>query len=1283
MPASQTLEITYLLEAVDKATKVIEGVTKTNAALTKSFEEADKATKEAEKAQKSFGKTAQETSSKFEEFANKVGAGEAFDRLKSALKTAVGAAAGLGASLAILSARTSVVLALTNAVTNLNEPLARAIIGFTRISEGFPLIARSGGRAIAAASKGMFRFLQSIQITNIGLTSFFGSLINTGKGAGEVARAFGRALTHTEFFEKGIFALTTKLSTLGAGFGALGFALLRTDSVMLKLAGGTLVAFAAAMGGVAFVIQRSLAFLGEFITAAGTGLVNALQKTIDTSIEAESKTQAFEFVLINLERATKGAIGTFEEWNQVVEEVRDNTGTARGEIQNSISELLRFGDSIGLTRDEMMTLVPIISDVAAANHKDLFTSTLAVVEALAGQTVMLQNMGINLTQAAIKEAGLTDEIGKNISQLTEHEKVQLRFNLLLKKANVLQGISQSALQTTAGALKRQEALWKDLSAAIGEGAAIVETRVINSFSILISIFGEFSENALQAVGVIGAISGRLLQIIGLTTQWAFSIVLVSSSIKALNVLLASRVIQNFLISMSKAAFLTQTLASKNAFLAETLSVTLARLGTAGLSITSLGTLIRVTIVQIAKTVAVVVAPFVVLAAKVLAVAAVFGTLFLAFKKIEEVTGVFSRTYERLVSVFDSSTSGPIARLKQAFSDIGLFIQQTFIRAVFELSKGIVTLYGFFLDLYIGVIDVWAALKNLLQPVITKVKEILEDAGKAFDLVKEKLTAFADDARERLASFADKAKEKFQAARDAVAGFVDRGKEKIADLAAGAKKELDKLPDGLKSGINTVINNTVGIANAAANGMERFGEATKILQGETKSLTEEQKRAREAVSSQQAAIADVIAALEMKKQAEIDGLTLAEEASEKAMERHHAELEAIDLTIEALQQLQVTNRELAAINAASSGIKAGYEAAKEEVAKIVEEVRKAQEEGKEVGQALSDSLDAAIEKARIFRQAAAVSGAVNIALSVTQGSAAILKTAITTGLTAALGPFGKILGDAISPLIDVLGQTPEKFRQQIVEAIAGLPELIANIIVNILSIDLIIAEALEKFADNLPMMVERIARAFTRVLFASATPIVVRFVAAFIRNIPEIVQGFIDGIRDGIQDAINPLRDLRDFWKDSGKEFVDELLQGAGKFIDKLVDEVKGAFKGIIGSSSGGGILGTVGSAVSAVADVFGFQDGGMIARVNGGGISDSVPAVLAPGEVVIDRSLTRDLRGFLDEQGTGNNATNAILLQILSALNSGKRVETSVEFNEETLANIILNMNRDNLRLEA
>ena len=133
-------------------------------------------------------------------------------------------------------------------------------------------------------------------------------------------------------------------------------------------------------------------------------------------------------------------------------------------------------------------------------------------------------------------------------------------------------------------------------------------------------------------------------------------------------------------------------------------------------------------------------------------------------------------------------------------------------------------------------------------------------------------------------------------------------------------------------------------------------------------------------------------------------------------------------------------------------------------------------------------------------------------------------------------------------------------------------------------------------------------------------------------------------------------------KDSFSNIFTELKSGFGDLFGGLKDTLGGAFKSLFGGGQGGGggffgnILGSIGGMFTgqgggfSLGGLFGFQRGGIVGFANGGpvGSTDTVPAMLSPGEFVVRRSavdkygadfLSSLNRGLLPMQGFQNGGS--------------------------------------------
>jgi len=116
-----------------------------------------------------------------------------------------------------------------------------------------------------------------------------------------------------------------------------------------------------------------------------------------------------------------------------------------------------------------------------------------------------------------------------------------------------------------------------------------------------------------------------------------------------------------------------------------------------------------------------------------------------------------------------------------------------------------------------------------------------------------------------------------------------------------------------------------------------------------------------------------------------------------------------------------------------------------------------------------------------------------------------------------------------------------------------------------------------------------------------------------------------------------------------------------------------------GGGGVGGVLGQVGKAL-------GFAKGGIVPLYAADGAmvprgTDTVPAMLTPGEMVIPRDMVGELGAFLSSQNSSDGGQMATLAAILSAVQAPIVVKTEAKVNQNAFADIILQLNRQNMRL--
>jgi hypothetical protein len=160
-----------------------------------------------------------------------------------------------------------------------------------------------------------------------------------------------------------------------------------------------------------------------------------------------------------------------------------------------------------------------------------------------------------------------------------------------------------------------------------------------------------------------------------------------------------------------------------------------------------------------------------------------------------------------------------------------------------------------------------------------------------------------------------------------------------------------------------------------------------------------------------------------------------------------------------------------------------------------------------------------------------------------------------------------------------------------------------------------------------------------------------FFDGFAMKIGDLATNIWDGITGAFDGVINWIADS---WKWLG-DVIFGMFDWIGDFISSLT-----------GGGGGGGYIGQVGKKL-------GLATGGY---VRGMGTGDTVPAMLTPGELVVDRETGPQLREFL--RGQDNN--DIVLMEVLAAVRQPMVVQTTAQVDKKAFADIMLTINRQGLR---
>lgn len=293
---------------------------------------------------------------------------------------------------------------------------------------------------------------------------------------------------------------------------------------------------------------------------------------------------------------------------------------------------------------------------------------------------------------------------------------------------------------------------------------------------------------------------------------------------------------------------------------------------------------------------------------------------------------------------------------------------------------------------------------------------------------------------------------------------------------------------------------------------------------------------------------------------------------------------------------------------------------------------------------------------------------------------------------------KEAGAAVESLTGFLANGPEANKQFVKDFVDALPEVIQNVIESIPAV-------VEALVDSLILDggIERIVVAFGKGIVSIFAAIGKQFGTETGRAVSYAFVAPIAQIGETLNAAFRNFVDLNkaifQTFLDGIKNIFGGIISELASLPGKIADAIK---KGLSGQGGGSGIINetvkrvsnssvgkAVGSVVNPVKSAIGLYQGGIVPAYAADGMyvprgTDTVPAMLTPGELVVPRDTTTELQKFLATQNAEINSGQASLIsRVSNLLEKPVVVNSQVKVNQNAFADIILQLNRQNARLTA
>lgn len=176
-----------------------------------------------------------------------------------------------------------------------------------------------------------------------------------------------------------------------------------------------------------------------------------------------------------------------------------------------------LGMGKGDAADMSMSLVQLASDLASFNNANPEDVLLALRSGLSGEIEPMKKFGVAMNEAMMKQKAMELGLGDNVQGLTEAQKVQVRYALMMEQTATAQGDFARTSDGMANSTRIAKAQLLDAAAVLGAQLLPYALKLVDGISKLVTWFQTLNPQQQKWILIIGAVVaaiGPLLMIVG-------------------------------------------------------------------------------------------------------------------------------------------------------------------------------------------------------------------------------------------------------------------------------------------------------------------------------------------------------------------------------------------------------------------------------------------------------------------------------------------------------------------------------------------------------------------------------------------------------------------------------------------------------------------------------------------------------------------------------------------------------------------------------------------------
>jgi hypothetical protein len=224
----------------------------------------------------------------------------------------------------------------------------------------------------------------------------------------------------------------------------------------------------------------------------------------------------------------------FEDSASVIEDWAEGSAQALGISEGkALAAAGTFGNlftaqgmGVDAAADMSTAIVQLATDLTSFNDSSPEETLLALRSGLSGEIEPLKRFGVAMNQAMLESKAMEMGLGSNIQALTEAEKVQVRYALIMEQTAKAHGDFARTSDGLANTQRQLAAEWEKSLRILGQNLLPIATKLTTALNEMLQAFTNappFVQKGVLAFLALLALAGPLISLIGTVMTFATSL----------------------------------------------------------------------------------------------------------------------------------------------------------------------------------------------------------------------------------------------------------------------------------------------------------------------------------------------------------------------------------------------------------------------------------------------------------------------------------------------------------------------------------------------------------------------------------------------------------------------------------------------------------------------------------------------------------------------------------------------------------------------------------------